>query len=162
MNGRPLSSGVLVLLRDKIESFEQLEVLLLIRQDEAKLWTVESIHTELGMDSAMVAEALGAVGLSTDLIEAWDDESWDAKVLASHEAGISLVGLDVGTPVVRVGGVAFFGPVVTPAPTGEEAGRLWDGALLVASVPGFYELKRTRDEEPRFDVGAATLHDRAF
>jgi hypothetical protein len=131
---------------------------------------VPGLYTELGRrihhekrdrDRAMVSEALVAVGLPTDLIDAWDDESLDAKVRASHEEGINLVGMDVGTPVVRVGDVAFFGPVVTPAPVGEEAGRLWDGCLLVASVPGFYELKRTRDEDPRFDVGAAPLHDRA-
>lgn len=131
---------------------------------------VPGLYTELGRrfhhekrarTKETVAEALESLGLPAELIEAWDDESWDAKVLASHEAGIALVGLEVGTPVVRVGNVAFFGPVVTPAPVGEEAGRLWDGCLLVASVPGFYELKRTREDPPRFDVGAAVLHDRA-
>ncbi|MBA3742693.1 MAG: disulfide bond formation protein DsbA [Sporichthya sp.] len=131
---------------------------------------VPGLYTELGRrihhekrdrDKAMVAEALAAVALPADLIEAWDDESWDAKVRDSHEAGIGLVGLDVGTPVIRVADTAFFGPVVTPAPVGEVAGKLWDGVLLVASTPGFYELKRTRDEGPRFDVGAAPLHDRA-
>lgn len=131
---------------------------------------VPGLYTELGRrfhhekrdrDKATVAEALAAVGLPADLIEAWDDASWDNKVRASHEAGINLVGMDVGTPVIRVAGTAFFGPVVTPAPVGEAAGRLWDGVLLVASTPGFYELKRTRDEDPRFDVGAALLHDRA-
>ncbi|HRA51028.1 MAG TPA: disulfide bond formation protein DsbA, partial [Actinotalea sp.] len=62
----------------------------------------------------------------------------------------ALVGEDVGTPVVAIGGVGFFGPVVTPAPTGEEAGRLWDGLVLMTSVPGFYELKRTRTDGPIF------------
>ena len=131
---------------------------------------VAGLYTELGRrihhekrdrDRAMVAEALAAVGLPTGLVDAWDDESIDAKVRSSHEEGIGGVGMDVGTPVIRVAGVSFFGPVVTPAPVGEAAGRLWDGALLVASTPGFYELKRTRDEGPRFDVGAAPLHDRA-
>jgi hypothetical protein len=66
------------------------------------------------------------------------------------------VGLDVGTPVIHVPGadgtlIAFFGPVVTPAPKGEAAGRLWDGTLLVAGTPGFYEIKRTRDAKPVFD-----------
>ena len=60
-------------------------------------------------------------------------------------------GQEVGTPVIAVAGVAFFGPVVTPAPKGEAAGKLWDGVLLVASTPGFYELKRTRDQPPIFD-----------
>ena len=74
---------------------------------------------------------------------------------ASHQEAIDLVGDEVGTPVIRIADVAFFGPVVTPAPTGEAAGRLWDGCVLVASTPGFYELKRSRTEGPRFDVGAA-------
>jgi hypothetical protein len=68
---------------------------------------------------------------------------------------MDLVGDDVGTPVIRVTGedgvdVSFFGPVVTPTPRGEVAGRLWDGTLLVASTPGFYEIKRTRTVGPTF------------
>ena len=59
--------------------------------------------------------------------------------------------MDVGTPVIHVGEVAFFGPVITPAPRGEEAGRLFDGLVAVASTPGFYELKRTRVVGPIFD-----------
>ena len=70
---------------------------------------------------------------------------------AATSAGISLVGDDVGTPVIAVDGVAFFGPVVTPAPKGEDAGRLWDGCVLVAGTPGFFELKRTRTLGPIFD-----------
>ncbi len=80
----------------------------------------------------------------------------DAALRASHESGISLVGNDVGTPVVAFPGpdgqpIAFFGPIMSPAPKGEEAGRLWDGCVLVAGTPGFFELKRTRDVEPMFD-----------
>ena len=67
---------------------------------------------------------------------------------ASHQEAIDLVGYDVGTPVIRVEGDAFFGPVVTPAPEGEEAGRLWDGFRLVAATPGFFEIKRSRDVQP--------------
>lgn len=91
------------------------------------------------------------VGLPAELIEAFDSPEYDEKLRASHQDGISRVGEDVGTPVVAVNGVAFFGPVVTPAPKGEAAGRLWDGAVLVAGTPGFYELKRTRTEGPIFD-----------
>ncbi len=128
---------------------------------------VPTLYTELGRrihhekrdrDKAMVTEALIASGLPGELIEAWDDASFDEAVEASHNDGISRVGMEVGTPVISVGGVAFFGPVVTPAPVGEDAGKLWDGVVLVAGVPGFYELKRTRDEGPIFDVGAAALH----
>jgi len=67
---------------------------------------------------------------------------------ASHQSGIERVGMDVGTPIISVEGVSVFGPVVTPVPRGEAAGRLWDGVLLVARTDGFYELKRTRHERP--------------
>jgi len=109
-------------------------------------------------EQALVAEALAEVGLPADLLAAWDSADLDALVEASHTEGQRRVGLDVGTPIISVEGVSFFGPVVTPAPTGEAAGLLWDGVLLVASTPGFYELKRTREERPRFDVGAVPLH----
>jgi len=103
-------------------------------------WTEETYLaalTEAGADPALVAAAT-----STE---------WDEALRASHADGIGRVGMDVGTPVIAVGDVAFFGPVVTPAPKGDDAARLWDGVLLVAGVPGFYELKRTRDQAPTFD-----------
>ncbi len=103
------------------------------------------------LDREMIEEALTSVGLPADLADAADNEDYDDAVKASHHAGIDLVGMDVGTPVISVDGVAFFGPVVTPAPKGEDAGRLWDGVLLVAGIPGFYELKRTRTETPSFE-----------
>ena len=100
-----------------------------------------------------VTEALEEVGLPTDLMKYYDNvpgDDIDKLLRASHERGISLVGEDVGTPVVSFGDVAFFGPVVTPAPKGEAAGKLWDGCILVASTPGFYEIKRTRTKGPDF------------
>jgi len=101
-------------------------------------------------DRDMVVEALGIAGLPADLADAADTDAYDDTVIASHHAGIDLVGTDVGTPVISVGEIAFFGPVVTPAPTGEAAGRLWDGVLLVAGTSGFCEIKRTRTEAPSF------------
>lgn len=101
--------------------------------------------------AAVVAKALADVGLPADLARFATSQEYDAQLRASHERGISLVGQDVGTPVIAVEGVAFFGPVVTPAPKGEAAGRLWDGVLAVAATPGFFELKRTRDLGPIFD-----------
>ena len=103
------------------------------------------------LDRETIVEALEEVGLPAALADAADSDKYDAELRASHAEGIDLVGQDVGTPVVAVNGVAFFGPVVTPAPTGEAAARLWDGCVLVAGTPGFYELKRTRTQGPIFD-----------
>lgn len=103
------------------------------------------------LDRATVEEALGEVGLSASLADAMDSTAYDDDLRKSHQTGIELVGQDVGTPVISVEDTAFFGPVVSPAPKGEAAGRLWDGVVLVAATDGFYELKRTRDREPIFD-----------
>lgn len=104
----------------------------------------------------LIVDALQEAGLPASLADAADTDEYDKALRASHEEGISLVGQEVGTPVIAVPGsdgerIAFFGPVVTPAPKGEAAARLWDGTLLVASTPGFYEIKRTRDVGPNFE-----------
>ena len=99
----------------------------------------------------VITEALAEVGLPADLARYADSTEVDEQLRASHAEGIGLVGEDVGTPIVAFNGTAFFGPVVTPAPKGEAAGRLWDGCVLVASTPGFFELKRTRTQGPVFD-----------
>ena len=109
-----------------------------------------------GATREAVVGALEDVGLPADLIDYADSDAYDAELRASHKEGIEKVGQDVGTPVIAVPGpdgeqIAFFGPVVTPAPKGEEAAKLWDGTLMVASVPGFYEIKRTRTQGPIFD-----------
>jgi protein-disulfide isomerase-like protein with CxxC motif len=109
------------------------------------------IHLEgREIDRSLVEEALEEVGLPLSLGDAADSTSYDEDLKKSHHAGMDQVGMEVGTPVISVEGVAFFGPVVTPAPKGEAAGALWDGVLLVAGTPGFYELKRTRDKGPDF------------
>jgi 2-hydroxychromene-2-carboxylate isomerase len=111
----------------------------------------QRIHLEQRQDEAVIEEALVDAGLPVELAAAADDDSYDDAVRASHHAGMDPVGYDVGTPVIHVEGVAFFGPVISPAPKGEAAGRLWDGVRLVAGTDGFYELKRTRDRGPIFD-----------
>lgn len=110
------------------------------------------IHLEGEKDfDAVIAAALDEVGIDGALARFASSDAVDDLLRASHERGISLVGDEVGTPVVAVNGVAFFGPVVSPAPKGEDAGRLWDGCVLVAGTPGFFELKRSRDVGPSFD-----------
>lgn len=109
---------------------------------------------ELGPD--LYRDALAEAGLDPELAAAADSTGHDDALRASHDRGMEPVGLDVGTPVIHVPGadggtIAFFGPVVTPAPKGEAAARLWDGTLLVAGTPGFYEIKRTRSGGPVFD-----------
>jgi 2-hydroxychromene-2-carboxylate isomerase len=111
------------------------------------------IHTEGrgGSDDSVLPEALAEVGLPASLIEAADTDRYDEALRKSHHAGMDQVGMEVGTPVISVAGTAFFGPVVTPAPKGEAAGKLWDGVLLVANTDGFFEIKRSRDRDPVFD-----------
>jgi protein-disulfide isomerase-like protein with CxxC motif len=102
-------------------------------------------------DRATIEEALAEAGLPTELADAADTDEFDKALIASHHEGMDQVGYEVGTPVISVNGVAFFGPVVTPAPRGEAAGRLWDGVLAVAGTDGFFELKRSRTRDPIFD-----------
>jgi hypothetical protein len=102
-------------------------------------------------DPNILTESLEEVGLPAELASAATSTEFDEALTKSHHEGMDPVGYDVGTPVIHVAGIAFFGPVVTPAPKGEAAGKLWDGILLVAGTEGFFELKRSRDKPPTFD-----------
>jgi len=99
---------------------------------------------------AIIAEALAETGLPAELSAAASDDSIDASLRESTDRAMELAGPDVGIPIISIDGVAFFGPVVTPAPTGDAALKLWDGVRAAASVPGFYELKRGRTVGPQF------------
>lgn len=110
------------------------------------------IHNEGNADvDEVIAKSLAEVGLPAELAAAGQTDDFDAALRASHDAGISLVGQDVGTPVVAFNGTAFFGPVLTRIPRGEEAGQLWDASVTLASFPYFFEIKRSRTESPVFD-----------
>ncbi len=110
------------------------------------------IHNQgRGDDPKILPEALVEAGLPESLADAAEGTEFDQLIKDSHHEAFDEVGLDVGTPVIRIRGKALFGPVITPAPRGEAAGELWDGLVLVTKADGFFELKRTRDRKPAFD-----------
>jgi hypothetical protein len=121
---------------------------------------IEPLYSEMGTRyhvrgekdfQSMITGSLETVGLPRELADAATSTELDGTLRESHHAGMDPVGYEVGTPVLHIGDVALFGPVITPAPKGEAAGELFDGVRLVARTPGFFELKRTRTVAPTFD-----------
>lgn len=108
-------------------------------------------HEKAERDRATIEAALADAGLPADLADAMDSTDYDEALRASHCDGMDRVGYEVGTPVIAVGDLSIFGPVVSPIPRGEAAARLWDGVLLIAGTDGFFEMKRSRTRDPIFD-----------
>ncbi|HMS36973.1 MAG TPA: disulfide bond formation protein DsbA [Arachnia sp.] len=99
----------------------------------------------------VVRAALAAVGADEEIADLAQTDAFDDDLRRSHHEGMDPVGDEVGTPVLRINGMSLFGPVISPAPKGEEAGSLFDGVEKVTAYPGFFELKRTRTVGPIFD-----------
>lgn len=112
----------------------------------------KKIHTQKHEDWFLVLEeTIAELNFPKNLIDYATSNVYDTQLRASHNAGMGTVGSDVGTPIIAIDGVGFFGPVITPAPKGEAAGKLWDALSTMATIDGFYELKRGRDKGPIFD-----------
>jgi len=118
-------------------------------------WELGSrIHHDKELDFD-IADALTTVGLDAAHASAADDEKWDAVIRTGMDDGLSLVGNDVGTPIIATTNtqgerVGYFGPVITKIPPTEQSLQMWDALMAMMEIDGFFELKKTRTEGPDF------------
>jgi hypothetical protein len=139
-------------------AWQPVRVLMAVEQQHGKehllpLYTAmgNRIHLEKqDKDRAMIEAALSEVGLPLDLADAMDDASYDDAIRKSHHLGMDQVGNEVGTPTIAFEGHAFFGPVISKAPRGEDAGRMWDAFITLSAFEHFAELKRSREHDLDF------------
>jgi 2-hydroxychromene-2-carboxylate isomerase len=146
--------------RERLEdAWQPVRVCMAVEQEYGQEKLAE-LYTALGtrkhtqghakLDRALVEDALESIGVPVALADAMDDDSYDDAIKKSHHAGMDQVGDEVGTPTIAIDGQAFFGPVLTRIARGEDAGRIWDGAVALSSFPYFAELKRTREKQLDF------------
>ncbi|MGB0112571.1 MAG: hypothetical protein WBP59_05080 [Ilumatobacteraceae bacterium] len=123
------------------------------------------IHDELILDEfddpaqGKVAEALLRANLPTDLATAEYDEALDAAVEIDTLAGLARVNGDLGTPLITFrppDGPSIFGPVISRIPPTADASKIWDAVDVLASEPGFSEIKRKRPRRSLFLDGGTS------
>jgi hypothetical protein len=100
-------------------------------------------------DPQAIPEALAEVGLPASLVSAADSTELDQLIKDSHNEAFDDVGLDVGTPVIRIRGHAIFGPVVHARAARRRRPAGCGTGALVTETDGFFELKRSRDASRR-------------
>ena len=144
-------------IRDELNSQHPAMRILAATQQHHGNAAVGRLYTALGTmihhddDEHLVhlADAIAAAGLPADLIKEGADDSWDAIIEASTERAWGIVGKEVGIPIVVIDGAetTYFGPVLSPAPTGDEALKLWDAYVTLCSIHGLFEIKRSREAQ---------------
>jgi len=112
------------------------------------------IHHDENLHFDMPA-ALSHLGFDPSHADALTDEGLDSEIAVRMDAGLALVGDDVGTPIIAMDDdngdrVGMFGPVITRAPVGAQGLKLWDSYVGLITIPGIWEVKRTRTERPEF------------